>query len=301
VRPGAHVRHDQIAAASTIVTEPSHIDALLDEIVTLPSMPDVLANLTELLKDPDVTVAEVSRVIAMDPSIALKTLRLVNSAFYGLRETVSSIDHAVALLGMKVIHNMVYTATVFEVFRKDAAALLRHSIATGLAMKALFDADALSPLSGEEDPFVYGLLHDIGKFILEEYLPDESQQIVALSRAKNMPLWQAERGTLGADHADVGAKLARRWKLSDQLAGAIAGHHDIQRCPGQELRSIAGAMAIADFISNESGIRSHPDTSYDIAEVMWNVSGLAAGALPTALGLYFDSLGDIDELVKIAG
>ncbi len=276
------------------------IDALLEEVVTLPSMPDSLAHITELISNPACSLAEVAKAISGDPAIAIKTLRLVNSAYYGLGQEVTTVEHAVVLLGLKVIKNLALTATVFDKIRGAADLFLRHSVGCGVAMRALAEAGPLAKyVATADEAFVYGLLHDIGKIILLEYLPNEYVKIPQLVRDRAIPWHQAERELIGTDHAELGGRLAMKWKLSKFVINAIAGHHDLTLCE-PDLRPLASSLCLADYLCGMSGMPSHEKPAYAIPETVWASTNLDQPALAKVVDRFFDSVPDINELVKVA-
>ena len=282
------------------MTENYNIDSLLEEIVTLPSLPATVARITKLVNAPESSLSDVAKTIQTDPALAIKTLRLVNSAYYGLAHKVTSVDHAVALLGMKVIKNLVLTATVFDTFAKGTDVLLRHSVSCGVAMRVLIAEVPEHAGMEPEEAFVFGLLHDVGKIILEQFLPKEVESALLLSRARQIPLNEAERQIVGVDHAELGGRLALQWGLSPELTGSIAGHHHLSACSTESARSLAAAIAIADFICNCSGIVCSPKSVIHIADEMWDASGIAPSTYPGLLERFFDSLDSVDELIDMA-
>jgi len=282
------------------VTGNHNIDSILEEIITLPSLPATVTRVTKLVSAPDSSLSDVAKAIQTDPALAIKTLRLVNSAYYGLAHKVTSVDHAVALLGMKVIKNLVFTATVFDTFNKGTDALLRHSVSCGVAMRIFIaqlpDRAAMEP----EEAFVFGLLHDVGKIILEQFLPKEMESAHLLSRANKIPLHEAERRVVGVDHAELGGRLALQWGLSPELVDSIGGHHNLAASASGPARSLAATIAIADFVCNCSGIVASPKSVIHIEDEMWDASGIPPSAFPELLGQFFDSLHNVDELIDMA-
>ena len=277
-----------------------NIDSILDGIVTLPSLPATVNRITHLVNAPDSSLSDVAKAIHSDPALAIKTLRLVNSAYYGLANKVMSVDHAVALLGMQVIKNLVFTATVFDTFNKGTGALLRHSVSCGVAMRILIEDQAGHTGMDPEEAFIYGLLHDVGKIVLEQFIPKEVESASLLSRANKIPMDEAEQLVIGVDHAEMGSRLAQKWGLSNDLVAAIAGHHNLSRCPSGSPGAMAATLSIADFICNASGIISAPGLVVHIADAMWNASGIAASAYPYLLDRFFSSLDSVDELINMA-
>ena len=276
------------------------IDTLLDEVVTLPSLPDSVMKLTEMLDDPGVDMKSVAQVISSDPAIALKTLRLVNSAYYGLGQEVTNVEHATVLLGAKVLKNLAMTATAFDCMKSSASYFLRHSVGCGMAMKSMVLSGAVKGFVGSEDEaFTYGLIHDIGKVILEEYLPDEYREVCQVVQDDAIPWYQAERQVIGVDHAELGARLAQNWKLTPAVVNAIRGHHDLSDC-AEEHKVLAANLSIANQICNLSGYRSHPENYTEVVDEMFAVSGIDCDALPAIVEQYFNMRASIDELLALA-
>lgn len=278
-----------------------NIDALLEEIVTLPSAPQTLARVTKMMSDPHCSLVEVGKVIGADPAIALKTLRLVNSAYYGLGQRVASVDHAVVLLGSRVVRNLVLTATVFDAFEWSAESMLRHSIACGMAMRIIVERRPRDYQLEPEDAFAYGLLHDIGKLILQQFLPDECAKALELSVERRIPFYKAEREVIGVDHGALGARLIRQWNLPEQMALAVGGHHDLAACTDAQWHSTTAALAAANFICSQSAITFQADIIPEVPTLMWAASLITGPEVPTLLDRFFASLHDVDELIKSAG
>ena len=283
------------------MTNKRDIDYLLEEVVTLPSLPGTISRITHMLEDPDCSLSEVGKAIATDPSIALKTLRLVNSAYYGLREKVTSVEHAVVLLGMKVVKNLVFTATVFDTLKSSEGSFLRHSIACGLAMRTIVEIQNKElPIESTDEAFICGLLHDIGKVIFEQFLPDEYGEVVEASKTSKTPSRIIELEIIGADHAEMGGRLASKWKLADPLIEAIAGHHDISRCKEQSMTDLASMLSVADYICCASGISVFPGEEPEVSDEMWAATGLSVEDIQDVLNSFFASLPMLDELIQAA-
>lgn len=284
------------------MAEALDLDYLLAEVVTLPSLPTTVANITQLVHDPESTLAQVGKAISADPAIALKTLRLVNSAYYGLREQVTSVDHAVVLLGMKVVQNLVLTAAVFDTFSAGDESLLRHSVASAAAMRVLAETGAASKVRIEDpaEAFTYGLLHDVGKLILQQHLPEQYNAVSEAVAEGNKSWAEAEMEVLGFDHGTVGARLAQHWKLSPGLCDAIAGHHQLDQCESDGNRPLAAMLAIADYICYEAGFGASDTVPVKLDEGVWAEAGVTGDSLLDAMAEFFDALPDIEELVELA-
>lgn len=280
------------------MSTPRDIDNLLEEIITLPSLPATLARIVQLLNDPDMSLHDVGKAITADPAISLKTLRLANSASYGLRERVTSVEHAVALLGAKVIQNLVLTATVFETLSSGASHLFRHSIAVGLAARSVVRVGGTALALEPEEAFVYGLLHDIGKIVLEDYMAEDLSQAEELSRTQRIPAYAAEREVIGADHAEIGGRLAQNWRLPDSIAAAILAHHDLSRCDDSEHCRFAAVLNVADAMCIAAGLPSFEGAVADDSSESWRLLGVANSQIPAILDEFFASLPEVEELTE---
>lgn len=284
------------------MSDSRHIDYLLEEVVTLPSLPVTVAHITEMISDPDCSLGEVGKAISADPAIALKTLRLVNSAYYGMSQRVTSVEHATALLGLKVIKNLVFTATVFETLQGGVDTFLRHSISTGVAMRILTAAGKHPSLTGSPDEaFVFGLLHDVGKIIFEQFLPKDFERVAEMCVSKGVPWCEAEREIIGVDHAEMGARLAEKWRLPADLVNAIAGHHDLSQCRDPNMKGLAALLAVADYIVSQAGIVAYPDTQVSVSDEIWATAGFTGAEMKAALDQFFDSFDTVEELMSLAG
>ena len=276
------------------------IDSLLEEVVTLPSLPGTIAHLVSLVDDPECSLAAVAKAISTDPALAMKTLRLVNSAYYGMRQQIATIEHAVVLLGMKVVKNLAFTATVFDVMKDSDDLFLRHNVTCGVAMRAIVEAKGENVLvESSDEVFIYGLLHDIGKIVIQQFMPGEYAQIAALCQTRNIPWHQAENEVIGVDHAELGARLAQTWKLPDQLVHAIAGHHDIEKCEAPEAKGVAAMLSVADYVCAACGIVPNAGNVVLVSDDAWAASGLTGPDMPAILQAFFDSMPMVEELMQV--
>lgn len=275
------------------------IDTLLEEVVTLPSMPMALEQVMALMDDPDAAMSDVAKAISGDPSISLKTLRLVNSAYYGLGQEVKTVDHAVVLLGARVVRNLVLSATVFSAIEGMAERFVRHAVATGVAMRTLCSVRPLSDLVGSPDEgFVFGLLHEIGKVLIAEYMPAESKDVATLV-AGGAQAHLAEQQIIGVDHAAIGSKLAQRWRLPPAVGEALAGQYDLNKS-SVEHRPMAAGLQLANYMCESIGYCSEPRAQAQLDNGALAVCGIAPSALPELLERFFQARHDIDELLRLA-
>jgi HD-like signal output (HDOD) protein len=284
------------------MNKPYDIEALLDEVITLPSLPGTVAHVIRLVSDPQCSLAAVAQAIAADPPLAIRTLRPVNTAYYGLRQKVATIEHAVVLLGIKVIKNLAFTASVFDILQGSVEPFFRHCVACGMAMRSIVEVlGSRHPIPSPQEAFTCGLLHDIGKVILAEFLPKECDRVAATSRARRIPWYEAERLVIGVDHAAIGGRLAQKWGLPDMLVGGIAGHHDLRQAGDAASHRIAALVSVADYLCSLSGIAADKDAVVYVVEEVWTASELASRDAPPIMDAFIKALPAIDELMRLAG
>ena len=203
--------------------------------------------------------------------LTAEVLRLVNSAYFGLSREVTSINHAVVYVGINTVKNVaIALATKGALPTKNKAGLdmrqfWEHSLTVGIIAKKVMEARG-GESKQDANFFVAGLLHDIGKIIFAHFMPDDYKQVIdeideapwSLTRAL-----VAEKNILGFDHGEVGAVLAEKWKLPDDLACSIGCHHKIELASTQS--DLLFATASANIISHVIERReSHPDESLSI-------------------------------------
>jgi putative nucleotidyltransferase with HDIG domain len=204
----------------------------LNTIKDIPTLPTIVFELNQHLRNPETSIATISETIERDQAMALKILKLVNSAFYGFKSRVSDVRHAVVLLGFNAIRNVVVSVSVinalpknilFQDFEMDA--FWKHSLAVAVTSKNI------AQKAGGDSPdncFVGGLLHDVGKVIMAQYFQDLFVKVWTCMQKECLSFYEAEQQELPIDHARIGAHLAGRWALPEGLIDAIRWHQDYQ-------------------------------------------------------------------------
>ena len=186
-----------------------------------------------MLQDSDTSITLLSKTIEKDQSMVMKLLRLVNSAFYGFRSKIENLPNAILLLGFNTVRNAVVSLSILGAFSKteslqgfDINYFWRHSIAVAVASKHMAEA---SKIEMPDNCFVGGLLHDIGKIILSQYVKDLFEKIWCTAKAENLPFSESEKKIAPIGHALIGGYLAKRWQLPPGLTDAIRRHHTFSR------------------------------------------------------------------------
>lgn len=206
---------------------PMTLDDVVKHIRDLPSLSTVVVELLASIDKDDVDVHELGEKIALDQSIAAKTLRLANSSFYGMSSKVTTIHQAISVLGFHSIRTLVTACAVTGSFPPSASGgfefkgFWRHSVATAVCCKMLAPHLKLNP----EAAFTAGLLHDIGTLVLATQLAPQYAQMQAWRDEHDSTIIEAEHAVFGIDHAAVGAALCAHWKFPVQMQEAVAQHH----------------------------------------------------------------------------
>ncbi len=208
----------------------AHLQQLVARMDHLPSIPSLYSEIVEKMNDPDAALEDVGVIIAKDPGMTAKILKLVNSAFFSLRREVSNPADAAAFLGLDTIKSLVLSLNAFSQYESvktdgfSLAALWNHSLATASAAKRIAQLEK-SVAKTVDHAFAAGLLHDVGKTVLAFNFPDQYGKTIQLAQSQGADLLKAEQETFGANHADVGGYLLGLWGLPVPVVDAISLHH----------------------------------------------------------------------------
>jgi len=219
----------------SIATLDNKVRQVVSNIQNLPTPPIVFHQIQKVINDPDCSAAKIAAILAEDPAMSVKVLKLTNSAFYGLSREVNSVKQAVVIVGIEAIKNLVLSASVLDMFKgKDIdqeaqEKFWRHSLATGYCCRILSRKLQSRGINDQETAFSAGLLHDLGKIVFSCFLKDEFK---LLNEARDLDRtsqdFELENKTLGFNHSQIGGFLAVLWKLPQILGEAITYHHNPQ-------------------------------------------------------------------------
>jgi len=225
----------------------------------LPALPQAAERLTrEILKEePD--IAEVVRIIESDPALVGRVLSLVNSPYYGVRWKVSTVEHAVGLLGLRAIESMVISLTVFDVLSPrgdhslDYTRHWQHSLAVAAAARFIAEK-AGYPIP--EEAYTAGILHDVGRAAMDISAPDDFARVLEALDERDGVGVLIERETIGIDHAGAGRFVLKHWNMDDKLAEAVGRHHadDIACMRDGAPAELAGVLQAADLAAWSAGL-----------------------------------------------
>lgn len=231
----------------------------IEQITNVTTVPQVVQRVGALLDSQNTSAGEVADEISKDQVLAAKVLKLVNSGFCGFRKPITTMTHAMVLLGFDVVRSLVLSASVFDLFSQKGAALAglwQHSL--GTARAAGFLAERMKKEKPEEYA-VAGLLHDIGKVLIAQQFPEEAQRIRAIVDETGCLGIKAEKDVLGVTHPDVGMWLLRKWALPSRLVAPV-GHHNHFH-PSREFADRTAVVHVADIVTRAKGIGYPGDPS----------------------------------------
>ncbi|HPP14750.1 MAG TPA: HDOD domain-containing protein [Acetomicrobium flavidum] len=202
---------------------------ILKKVQNVPSLPQFVLLTLKKLDDERSSASDVASSLSKDQGLVVRVLRLANSAYYGIPRTITSVTEAVAILGFKTLRSIVLAASIYPFMAQsqkgyalDRGELWRHSL--GVAYVSRFIGSKLSGVDLEE-AYLAGLLHDIGKIVLNEYVRYGYSIISKIVEEKAIPFTEAEKEVLGFDHAEIGAMIIDQWALPEVYAMAAHYHH----------------------------------------------------------------------------
>ena len=238
---------------------------LLSAVNTMPPLPETLTRLLKMLNSDSISAAQVAAVIEGDSVLSGSVMRCVNSAYYGMTRQVSSIRHAVALLGFQTVRNLALAFSMRRMMTGNAASrrlyssYSRHALATALMTQNVAVRTGSDDL---ESAFAAGLFHDVGKLLIYTAAPEAVQTIIERWQAEGGAYEEAEQEVLETTHSELSAIVLEGWKLPAGICDAARYHHspgDFPVQPDCSGPSLAALVHAADLAVNFEGLRSPED------------------------------------------
>lgn len=230
---------------------------ILSNLSGLPPMPQIVFKAHAIMEDPNSSTKKVAELIETDQAIAAKVLKMANSAYYGMSGKVSSIQHAAVVLGDRALGELVTLAGTSNLlgsklygYAMDSGELWRHSMTVAFGAKIM--AQRHMPKL-ENDAFSVGLIHDVGKLVLDRPVLNRKSLFDEFMAAGDKTFLSAENRILGFDHAEIGYDICQQWQIPDTLSQAIRYHHRPSDAAGDDLVCI---LSMADTIANMAAAMS---------------------------------------------
>ena len=226
---------------------------IIEKFKKVRTLPHIVARLVQLVNDEESTLRDFEEVIQLDPALVARLLTLVNSSYFGLRRKVDSISRAVALLGMKNLHNIAVTDAIKGMLRSNASStefspqrLWLHSAASSICCKMI--AERIFTINGD-DAYLCGILHDIGLIVEMETEEEKFLQLIDQLVADGPSIIELEHNLFNTDHCQIGYILAKEWCIPDPIADAIRDHH--QDNGAINPYSPTGILQMSEYIINQ--------------------------------------------------
>jgi HD-like signal output (HDOD) protein len=251
----------------------------------LPPMPQTTLKAHEIIKNPNASFEDLASVLEMDQAIATHVLRIANSPYYGMSGTVSSIKHASTILGLKVLEELIVTAWSTKALASRMPGyglatgdLWQHSLGVAFGSKIIA---ARKNLGMANDAFSAGLIHDVGKLVLDPYILERRDAFTAFLADGKESFLGAEKEILGFDHGEIAAELCTNWNVPQTLATAIRCHHNPAASDGSQLAYI---VHMADVIAMMSGMGTGIDgLQYYMDEEVMAKLGMTSDDMSTTM------------------
>ena len=238
---------------STIHEE--QVERIISVTGNLPPLPHVAARVMQLVANEATSVRDLQRVIAAEPALTARILQTANSVFYSFDRKIPELGQAIEILGFPAVQSMAIATSAHHLFVKEPAEF-------GLKEKLLWD-HAVGVATGcrqiartvgfenQESAFLVGLLHDIGKTVLNQAIPKKYGRIAEQACNDGCPLTDAEQDVLGFDHSHVSALTAQKWSFDQDVVETIASHH---RPEAQTNGVLASVLALSNHLCKRMGI-----------------------------------------------
>jgi putative nucleotidyltransferase with HDIG domain len=225
------------------------------------TLPTIIVNLLKILNDPRSSAQDLADVISVDQVLSAKLLQLVNSAYFGLRKEVIDVRQAISMIGYNTVRSFTLCISLFDsVFPKGTGAVFSkeqfwlHSIAVGVFARRI--ATRLN-LENVEDYFVAGLVHDMGKVFMFQYMSQSFYMAISNARKNKISFYQAEKRSIESDHTEIGAWVMEKWKLPELLIRCVNYHH--QDVANNKTIMPHEIISLADNMAKESKVGDSGD------------------------------------------
>ena len=222
----------------------------LMEINEISTLPQVMARIMKIVTDENSCAADLAKEITKDKSLTAKILKIVNSAYYGFYREIVKVSDAVVVLGFNEIKRLSLAMSVLDMFGKDKQAEHRLALWNHSLMCAAM-SDILEKEWGlqHHGAFTAGILHDIGKAVLDQYFPPMFAAVQVLMHEHSIQAYEAEQRLFGFDHSDIGSWLSEKWNLPQNLIEAIKTHHQPEQARIEP--ELAKVVFVANRLANE--------------------------------------------------
>jgi putative nucleotidyltransferase with HDIG domain len=222
----------------------------------LPTIPVVATKVMQLIESEKATAEELARVVASDPAVAARVLKLSNSAFYGCQRQIQTLSSAIVILGFSTLKSLVVAASVKQVYKPFGLTekmLWEHSFGAGLAARLIASN---TRCANEEEAFLAGLFHDIGKIIMNTIDRDNFHAVVEKCYNEGLLFKDAETSIFPYTHEELGAFVIKKWNFPETMMQSVMHHHNLTFPEDTDiyLVTLAAVVNLADQFCLQAGI-----------------------------------------------
>jgi len=263
----------------------AQIQTLIDKTGSLASLPDIFFKVNELVNDANSSASDIGLAIEQDAALSARLLKIVNNPYYSFPSSIDTISRAITIIGTRDLRDLILATSAVKAFSGidndliDMERYWRHNLYCAVTGRILAQK---RHVKNTERLFVAGLLHDIGKLVMYQTIPEQCNEALQRTHSQGTPLHIAEKEIIGFSHADVGAALMQSWKLPDSLIEIAKYHHE----PGlaKDYKEDVATIHIANYIANSIDEDSnHSGIITPLDDRTWETTGLSLETLDTAL------------------
>jgi len=259
----------------------------------LPTIPVVATKVMQLIESENATAEELSKVVASDPAVAARVLKISNSSYYGCQRQIQTLSHAIVVLGFGTLKSLIVAASVKQVYQPYGLTekmLWEHSFGAGLAARIIAKE---TRMASEEEAFLGGLFHDIGKIIMNSMNSSQFQAVMQRCYNDGLSFEDAERQVYPYTHAEVGGLVIKKWNFPDMLMHAVLNHHSFDFGEDSDMFQVnlTCVVGLADMFCHKAGIGiREPHDGLDLLHtVPAQKLGLTEQRLDTLLALFTEA------------
>lgn len=271
------------------------LDTIIAEVDDLAIMPNILQEVIEVSNDPNSTPTDMEEVILKDQSLTSKVLRLANSAYYGYARSISTIGQATILLGFDTVKSMAIASSVsgfmneeFKGYALDANELWMQSQTCAIVSRYI--AQRTGKYNPEE-AYIAGLLRDLGKTVLNQYLIEDYKRVLDLVEEKRYTFCQGEKEVFGFDHSEIGARVAENWNMPEILVDSIKNHHWPEESKMED-KSLVSIVHLADAMTMMMGV------GIGLDGLLYRLSEEALTTLDIEVNTFGEIISDVADLLR---
>lgn len=269
------------------------LDYIVSKVDDMKTLPSIITRIMTLTEDPDSTIHDLEKEILQDQVLTSKILRLANSAYYSYARNISTISQAAILLGFKTVKSIALASTVSGVLDSELKgySLEKNELWRQSQTCAIISRYIAKQIKypDPEEAYIAGLLRDIGKTILNQHMEKEYGQVLELIEKENMTFLEAESKILGFNHAEIGARLAEKWNLPEDLVDAIGKHHTPEE--SESNLKLVSIVHVADAMTMIMGV------GLGLDGLAYNLSPLAIESLGLDEEEFNNIIADVADLI----